>query len=58
VFKVRCVLDSNQLHLKIGFTGNIKKGMTVQARFVVTRRSLWQLLFDKIDDWVNPNAAH
>ena len=56
VFKVRCVLDSRQLHLKNGFTGNIKKGMTFQARFVVTRRSLWQLLFDKIDDWVNPNA--
>lgn len=56
VFKVRCVLDNKQLHLKNGFTGNIKKGMTFQARFVVTRRSLWQLLFDKIDDWVNPSA--
>ncbi|MEP7238078.1 MAG: HlyD family efflux transporter periplasmic adaptor subunit [Ferruginibacter sp.] len=56
VFKVRCALDSNQLHLKNGFNGNIKKGMTLQSRFVVTSRSLWQLLFDKIDDWVNPNA--
>lgn len=56
VFKVRCLLDNKQLHLKNGFTGDIKKGMTLQARFVVTRRSLWQLLFDKIDDWVNPNA--
>lgn len=56
VFKVRCVLDTNQLHLKNGFTGNIKKGMTLQARFVVTKRSLWQLLFDKIGDWVNPVA--
>lgn len=54
VFKVRCLLDNTQLQLKNGFTGNIKKGMTLQARFVVTQRSLWQLLFDKIDDWVNP----
>ena len=56
VFKVRCVLDNKQLNLKNGFTGELKKGMTVQARFVVTKRSLWQLLFDKIDDWVNPTA--
>lgn len=56
VFKVRCLLDSKQLHLKNGFTGELKKGMTLQARFVVTRRSLWQLLYDKSDDWLNPSA--
>ena len=56
-FKVRCRLDSQQLHLKNGFKGNLKKGMTLQARFVVARRSLWQLLFDKVDDWVNPTVA-
>ena len=55
-FKVRCILDATQLSLKNGFTGNIKKGMTLQARFVITKRSLWQLLFDKIDDWINPMA--
>jgi HlyD family secretion protein len=33
----------------------IKKGMTVQVRFLVTRRTLFQLLFDKADDWLNPN---
>ena len=32
-----------------------KKGMTVQARFIVARRSFWQLLFDKVDNWLNPN---
>jgi len=55
-FKVCCALDSTQLNLKNGFTGQIKKGMTLRARFVVATRSLWQLLFDKIDDWVNPVA--
>ncbi len=55
VFMVKCVLDSKQMHLKNGFTGTIKKGMTFQARFVIAERTLWQLLFDKIDDWVNPN---
>ncbi len=56
MFKVRCSVDKKQLHLKNGFTGNLKKGMTLQSRFVVTNRTLWQLLFDKIDDWVNPIA--
>jgi membrane fusion protein, peptide pheromone/bacteriocin exporter len=56
VFKVRCSFDTNQLHLKNGYTGQLKKGLTMQARFIVTRRSAWQLLFDKIDDWLNPAA--
>lgn len=57
VFKVRCLIDSTQLHLKNGFSGQIKKGLTVQARFMVARRSAWQLLFDKIDDWLNPASS-
>lgn len=58
VFKVRCSFDSTQLRLKDGFTGQLKKGLTLQARFVVAERTLWQLLFDKIDDWLNPSAPH
>lgn len=55
-FKVRCSFDSTQLHLKNGFAGNLKKGLGFQASFIVARRSLWQLIFDKLDDWLNPNA--
>jgi HlyD family secretion protein len=54
VFKIRCSFDGKQLHLKNGFTGQLKKGLTLQARFVIAERSLWQLLFDKIDNWLNP----
>ncbi|WP_447640685.1 MULTISPECIES: HlyD family secretion protein [Chitinophagaceae] len=56
IFKVRCSLDTTQLHLKNGFNGRLKKGMTFQARFVIGERTLWQLLWDKIDDWLNPAA--
>ncbi|MCC6289169.1 MAG: HlyD family efflux transporter periplasmic adaptor subunit [Chitinophagaceae bacterium] len=56
VFKVRCSFDSTQLHLKNGFTGHLKKGLSLQARFIIAERTLWQLLFDKIDDWLNPSA--
>ncbi|SDE99235.1 HlyD family secretion protein [Dyadobacter soli] len=54
-FKVRCKLDKNTLTLKNGYVGKLKKGMTLQARFLVTERTLFQLLYDKADDWLNPN---
>lgn len=56
VFKVKCRLDKTTLRLKNGYTAQLKKGMTLRARFVVTKRSLYQLLYDKVDDWLNPKA--
>ncbi len=58
VFKVRCSFDSTHLKLKNGFIGKLKKGMNFQARFIVARRSLWQLLFDNLNDWLNPIAPN
>ncbi|GHT22645.1 hypothetical protein AGMMS4957_13110 [Bacteroidia bacterium] len=45
------------LQLKNGYKGNLKKGMTLTGRFYLTDRSLWQLLFDKVDNWVNPKIV-
>ena len=56
-FKVRCSLNQKQLVLKNGYVGKIRKGMTMQARFFVTRRTLFQLLYDQADDWLNPNVT-
>lgn len=55
LFRVRCSIDQPYLQLKNGFRGELKKGMTFQARFIVSRRSLYQLLYDKVDDWLNPS---
>ena len=55
-FKVRCKLEKTQLQLKNGFTGQLKKGMTMQARFKIARRTLFQLLYDQTNDWLNPNS--
>lgn len=57
-FKVRCLLDKNYLQLSNGYKGRLKKGMTIQANFYVTRRTLFQLLYDKADDWLNPNQLN
>ncbi|TRX72452.1 HlyD family secretion protein [Carboxylicivirga sp. M1479] len=57
VFKVRCSLPVNYLSLKSGHRGYLKKGMTLTSRFVLTNRTLYQLLFDKVDDWMNPKLV-
>lgn len=56
VFEVKCDLKQPYLQLKNGYKGYLKKGMTVQARMIVARRSLWQLLYDKVDNWLNPDV--
>jgi multidrug resistance efflux pump len=57
VFRVRTTLDQEALTLKNGFRGRLKKGMTMRARFLVTERSLLQLLRDDLDDWLDPVAG-
>ncbi|WP_338871558.1 HlyD family efflux transporter periplasmic adaptor subunit [Spirosoma sp. SC4-14] len=54
IYKVKCRLDNEIIRLKNGAQGHLKKGMTLKARFIITRRSLFQLLYDKTDDWLNP----
>lgn len=53
-FKMKCQLNEDFLELKNGARGTIKKGMTFNARFELTERTLYQLLYDKVDDWMNP----
>ncbi len=54
MFKIRCKLNTTELQLKNGYKGKLKKGMSVRGVFVVARRSLLQLLYDNLDDWLNP----
>ena len=56
MFKVVCKINQEHLKLKNGFKGNLKKGMTFNARFFIARRSTFELLYDKVDDWFVPNG--
>lgn len=56
VFRVPVALDRTYLQLRGGFRGELRKGMTLRARFTIARRSLWQLLRDGMDDWLEPRA--
>jgi multidrug resistance efflux pump len=53
-FKIRCRLNEQKLKLPNGYAGALKKGMSFQARFIICNRSLWQLLYDGLNNWLNP----
>jgi len=55
VFKIQCSMNEKTLKLKNGFAGELKKGMTLNAQFKLAERTLFDLLYDKVDDWVNPS---
>lgn len=55
VFRVKCSFDQTTLQLQNGVEGHLKKGMTLQCRFLLARRTLMQLLYERADTWLNPN---
>jgi membrane fusion protein, peptide pheromone/bacteriocin exporter len=57
VFKVMCRLNETSLKLSNGYTGEIKKGMGFRARFITTKRTLWQLLYDNLKNWFDPTQG-
>ena len=55
IFKVQCSLDQAQLHLANGASGKLQKGLSLTTLFFHNKRSLFDLLFDDVNDWINPN---
>ena len=55
IFKVQCSLDDTQLNLANGASGKLQKGLTLTALLFQNKRSLFDLLFDDVNDWINPN---
>lgn len=53
-YKVKCTMARSFLTLRNGQRGYLKKGMTVSAHFMITRRSLFDLLYQRMDHWMNP----
>lgn len=55
LFKVRCSIDQPHLQLSNGVEGRLQKGLGLTVLLYHNRRSLFDLLFDDINDWMNPN---
>ena len=53
-FRVKCKPYRTYLSLKNGYRVSVKKGMSVNTRIIIRKRSLFNLLFDKADKWFNP----
>jgi membrane fusion protein, peptide pheromone/bacteriocin exporter len=53
-FRVIVQPDRDYLRTREGLTGSLKKGMTTNARFFVARRSLWELVYESVDNLFNP----
>jgi multidrug resistance efflux pump len=53
-YRIKCSMGNNYLIRKNGVRGTLKKGMMVSAHFKLTKRSLFDLLYQRMDDWVNP----
>jgi multidrug resistance efflux pump len=57
MFRVRASLGRTELRLRSGARAGLRKGMTLQARFVVAERTLLQLLHDDLADWFDPRGG-
>ncbi len=53
-FRVIVQPERDSLETHDGLTGSLKKGMTGNARFFVARRSLWELVYQSMDNLFNP----
>ena len=54
VYKIYCDLGKDFLQLKNGMRGNLKKGMAISVSLVLAKRTLFNLVFDNINDWIDP----
>ncbi len=54
VFMVKCAYSQQDLSLKNGVKGRIIKGMTLTGNFFLVKRMIIEVLFDRVDDWINP----
>lgn len=54
VFRINIALKNNHLKLNSGYKIPIRKGMTVQARFLMQERSLLDIIYQHTNNWINP----
>lgn len=57
VFKVSVRPAATSLSLPNGVRGELRKGLTLSARFPVARRNLFQLLYEDTSAWLDPGSS-
>ena len=55
-FKAVVDLDSTQLRSASGAAVDLRRGMTINARFILKKRTLFNLLYSKMSESLDPSA--
>jgi HlyD family secretion protein len=56
-FKVVIDLDKTLLHSSTDITAVVRRGMSINARFIVRRQTLFHILFGRLSDFLDPTAT-
>lgn len=54
MFRVKCSLDQSEIRLQNGFSYLLGRGLLLETRFLLARKSYWDLLYQQLYDWFNP----
>jgi multidrug resistance efflux pump len=54
MFKIRCSLDQTKVQLQNGFSYFLGRGLLLETRFILARKSYWELMYQQLYDWFNP----
>lgn len=56
MFRVRCSLDQKKVKLQNGFSYSLGRGLLLETRFILARKSYWELMYQQLYDWFNPST--
>lgn len=54
MFRIRCSLDQTKVQLQNGFSYFLGRGLLLETRFILARKSYWELMYQQLYDWFNP----
>lgn len=54
MFRVKCSLNQTSVQLQNGISYVLGRGLLLETRFVLARKSYWELLYQQLYDWFNP----
>ena len=54
LFRVKCNIQESNMTLQNGFTAPLRQGMTLRARLFLNKRTVIQIIFDRVERWMVP----
>lgn len=56
MFRVKCSLNQTRVQLQNGFSYVLGRGLLLETRFLLARKSCWELLYQQLYNWFNPGT--